>query len=72
MANEFRTLQGACSGLIPQGPGYENVSIDNQVCTVVGSLPGQAVVEGSRFLEFSYGFSWSNAWMVKFTSLPQY
>ncbi|KAF9449781.1 pleiotropic drug resistance ABC transporter [Macrolepiota fuliginosa MF-IS2] len=62
MTNEFRTLQGECSSLVPQGPGYENITIANQVCTTVGSLLGQPVVDGSRFLELSYGFQWSNTW----------
>lgn len=64
MSNEFRTLQGACSTLVPQGPGYENVTIANQVCTTVGSLPQQAFVDGNRFLSLSYGFAWSNTWRV--------
>ncbi|RDB26892.1 Brefeldin A resistance protein [Hypsizygus marmoreus] len=63
MTNEFRTLNGACSSLIPQGPGYENVSLANQVCTTVGSLPGEPFVSGSRFAELSYGFTYSHTWM---------
>jgi len=64
MANEFHTLRGSCSNLVPQGPGYENVSIDNQVCTTVGAVPGQAFVEGERFVQLAYGFHYSNLWMV--------
>ncbi len=64
MANEFRTLQATCSSLIPQGPGYENVTLDNQVCTAVGSLPGHPFVDGDRFLQLAYGFSWSDGWKV--------
>lgn len=63
MSNEFRTLDGACSTLVPQGPGYENVTLENQVCTAIGSLPAQAFVNGRRFLELSYDFDWSNTWM---------
>jgi ATP-binding cassette subfamily G (WHITE) protein 2 (SNQ2) len=64
LTNEFRTLNGSCASMVPQGPGYENVSLANQVCTVVGSLPGQTFVDGNRFVELSYGFSYSNTWMV--------
>jgi len=64
MSNEFRTLEGACSTLVPQGTGYENVTIENQACTSVGSLPGQAFVDGLRFIKLSYGFDWSHTWMV--------
>jgi len=67
MTNEFRTLQGRCDALVPSGPGYENVSLANQVCAVVGAEPGQAFVSGSRYLELSYGFVWSNTWMVSNT-----
>ncbi|KAF4618528.1 hypothetical protein D9613_009700 [Agrocybe pediades] len=63
MTNEFHTLDGVCSNLVPQGPGYENVTLENQVCTTVGALPGQATVSGSRFVELSYGFKQSNTWM---------
>lgn len=64
MTNEFHTLDGACSSLVPQGPGYENIGIENQVCTVVGSQQGQANVNGDLFVELSYGFSYSNLWRV--------
>jgi len=64
MTNEFHTLNGVCSNLVPQGPGYENITIDNQVCTTVGALPGESHVSGSRFVLLSYGFKQSNTWMV--------
>ncbi|KAF8997054.1 pleiotropic drug resistance ABC transporter [Cyathus striatus] len=63
MTNEFRTLKGKCASLVPQGPGYENITIDNQVCTTVGAVPGQDYVDGLRYVELSYGFLWSNTWM---------
>ncbi|EAU89680.2 hba2 [Coprinopsis cinerea okayama7 len=63
LTNEFRTLNGLCTSLVPSGPGYENVSLANQVCAVVGALPGEAFVNGARFAELSYSFKWSNTWM---------
>jgi ABC-type multidrug transport system permease subunit len=62
--NEFRTIRGKCSSLVPQGQGYENVSIENQVCTVVGSQPGQLYVDGSLFAGLSHEYYWSHAWRV--------
>ncbi|KAF8638207.1 hypothetical protein AX16_010553 [Volvariella volvacea WC 439] len=62
LSNEFRTLQGTCSTLVPQGPGYENITIENQVCPVVGALPGETTVDGSRFVSLAYGYSFDNAW----------
>ncbi|KAG5650927.1 hypothetical protein H0H81_010502 [Sphagnurus paluster] len=63
LTNEFHTLNGKCSTLIPQGPGYEGITIKNQVCTTVGSLPGDDAVNGDRFTLLSYGYSYSNLWM---------
>jgi ATP-binding cassette subfamily G (WHITE) protein 2 (SNQ2) len=62
MVNEFRTLNGSCTNIVPQGPGYENVGLNNQVCTTVGSLPGQAFVDGNLYVQLSFGFSSSNLW----------
>lgn len=65
LTNEFRTLDGRCSALVPNGAGYEGVSLENQVCAVVGAVPGQDFVNGARFAELSYGFKFSNTWMVR-------
>jgi ATP-binding cassette subfamily G (WHITE) protein 2 (SNQ2) len=62
LTNEFHTLNATCTTLIPQGPGYENISLANQVCTTVGSLPGMITVDGNRFVNMSYGYSYSNLW----------
>ncbi|PPQ86500.1 hypothetical protein CVT25_008244 [Psilocybe cyanescens] len=63
MTNEFSTLDGVCSVLVPSGPGYENITLDNQVCATVGAIPGESTVNGSRFVALSYGFKHSNMWM---------
>ncbi|TFY65604.1 hypothetical protein EVG20_g5493 [Dentipellis fragilis] len=62
MANEFRTLNGTCSLLIPEGPGYENVSPANQACSTVGSQPGQVRVDGNIFIALSYSYYYSHVW----------
>jgi ATP-binding cassette subfamily G (WHITE) protein 2 (SNQ2) len=62
MTNEFHTLNGRCVNLVPQGPGYENVTLANQVCTTVGALPGEPFVQGTRFLELSMGYFYSHLW----------
>lgn len=63
IVNEFHSLKGRCAGLIPAGAGYENIDISNQACTTVGAVPGQAYVDGNRFVELSFGYSYSNLWM---------
>ncbi|KIY47084.1 pleiotropic drug resistance ABC transporter [Fistulina hepatica ATCC 64428] len=62
ITNEFRTLVGTCADLVPQGPGYENVSLYNQVCLTVGAVAGQATVNGNRFILLSYGYSYGHTW----------
>ncbi|KAI0943006.1 hypothetical protein AcW1_002753 [Taiwanofungus camphoratus] len=62
MANEFRTLKGSCAALVPQGPGYENVTLANQACTTVGSVPGQEIVSGVRYIALSFGYTYSHLW----------
>ncbi|KAH7882924.1 ABC-2 type transporter-domain-containing protein [Phlebopus sp. FC_14] len=62
LVNEFHTLNGTCSTLVPQGPGYDNVTLANQVCTTVGSQPGQPTVDGNLFASLSYGYEYSNLW----------
>ncbi|KIK95039.1 hypothetical protein PAXRUDRAFT_11683 [Paxillus rubicundulus Ve08.2h10] len=63
LLNEFHTLNGTCTTLVPQGPGYENVTLANQVCTAVGSQPGLATVDGNVFVYLSYGYEYKNLWM---------
>ncbi|KAF5329467.1 hypothetical protein D9619_009293 [Psilocybe cf. subviscida] len=63
LTNEFRTLKGECSNLVPEGVGYEGVTLVNQVCTTVGAVPGQSFVDGARFAKLAYGFSFSHTWM---------
>lgn len=62
MVNEFHTIEGTCTTLVPQGPGYENISSANQVCTTVGSQPGQSTVDGNAFLYYSFGYEYSHLW----------
>ncbi|KDR82402.1 hypothetical protein GALMADRAFT_56996 [Galerina marginata CBS 339.88] len=62
MTNEFRTLNGTCTNLVPQGPNYANITLQNQVCTTVGSLPGELRVQGSRFIYLSFGYTFQHIW----------
>ncbi|TCD65301.1 hypothetical protein EIP91_002826 [Steccherinum ochraceum] len=62
MVNEFHLREADCATLVPSGPGYENISAVNQVCTTVGSLPGQTTVNGNRYLNLSYDYYYSHLW----------
>ncbi|KAG1745080.1 ABC-2 type transporter-domain-containing protein [Suillus paluster] len=62
VVNEFHTLDGVCSTLVPQGPGYANVSLANQVCTTVGSQPGQLLVDGNIYVGLTFDFWYGHLW----------
>ncbi|TDL19014.1 hypothetical protein BD410DRAFT_752633 [Rickenella mellea] len=60
MTNEFHTLNATCSALIPFGPAYENVTLANKACVIVGSISGQSTVLGSNYARMSYGYAYSH------------
>ncbi|KAF8557465.1 pleiotropic drug resistance ABC transporter [Imleria badia] len=62
MLNEFHTINGTCTTLVPSGPGYENATLANQVCAIVGSQPGMVTVPGDAYTYVSFGYSFSNLW----------
>ncbi|CAL1709796.1 unnamed protein product [Somion occarium] len=62
MVNEFHGINAECSSLVPQGPGYEGITLANQACTTVGSIPGQELVNGNRYVELSFNYSYSHLW----------
>ncbi|KAH9022163.1 pleiotropic drug resistance ABC transporter [Lactarius pseudohatsudake] len=55
ISNEFHTLNGTCSNLVPSGTGYENVSLANQVCGTVGSIP--AISGGTTAFLVGFGIA---------------
>ncbi len=71
--NELHKVEAQCATLIPQGPGYDGkITLANQVCTALGSEPGQPLVSGNRYVQLSYGYSYSHLWRVRVSilSLP--
>ncbi len=64
LGNEFRTIDARCSTLVPQGPGYEGISVENQACMTVGSTPGSRTVSGLRYVRLVYEYSYSHLWRV--------
>lgn len=64
MTNEFHTLDGTCSDLVPSGDGYEGVSLANQVCPTIGSEVGRSTVSGTQFVAVSFGYYQSHLWRV--------
>ncbi|KAI9834089.1 MAG: hypothetical protein M1819_003374 [Sarea resinae] len=62
MVNEFHGRHSLCTSLVPSGPGFENVSLANQVCAVTGSKPGQMYVDGDEYLALSFSYYYSHLW----------
>ncbi|KAF2791984.1 putative multidrug resistance ABC transporter [Melanomma pulvis-pyrius CBS 109.77] len=62
MINEFHNRDYICVNYVPSGPGYEDVSGANRVCSTVGSVPGQPTVNGDAFILSSYGYVASHKW----------
>ena len=64
MANEFHDRQFPCKRIIPQGPGYEGLPTDSQVCSAVGALPGSTTVDGDRYINLTFEYYNTNKWRL--------
>ncbi|KAI1457887.1 P-loop containing nucleoside triphosphate hydrolase protein [Annulohypoxylon moriforme] len=62
MINEFSHRRFPCSQLVPSGPSYPDVRLQDQICTTVGSVTGQDYVEGNIYLLEKYGYVPSHKW----------
>ncbi|PLB43646.1 ABC transporter CDR4 [Aspergillus steynii IBT 23096] len=62
MVNEFAGRQFTCSTILPSGGQYDEVSMNNRICSTVGSEPGSTVVDGTRFIEQSYQYYPGHLW----------
>ncbi|KAF8583992.1 hypothetical protein K439DRAFT_1617076 [Ramaria rubella] len=75
MDNEFMRTNLTCDGsfVVPRnGPGltkYPDTLGPNQACTLIGSQPGSAIVEGTRYLQESYGLDAKNIWRMELVLL---
>lgn len=62
MINEYRNREFSCSVFVPAGPGYENVSGLERICTVVGSRAGLDIVQGTDYIVDSFKYFPSHMW----------
>ncbi|CAI6093107.1 unnamed protein product [Clonostachys chloroleuca] len=64
MINEFTGRDFECVSFVPMlsVPGYENTSVENMACTVVGSVPGRTTVLGEDYYEQNYSYHPSHKW----------
>ncbi|KAJ7695504.1 hypothetical protein B0H17DRAFT_1056061 [Mycena rosella] len=62
MVNEFVGREYPCGLFVPAGPGYENVSATNKVCSTPGAKAGLDFVSGTDYVETSYSYVHSHLW----------
>ncbi|RCK64328.1 Multidrug resistance protein CDR2 [Candida viswanathii] len=62
MVNEYHDREFPCGQFIPEGPGYDNLPIDNKVCAAVGAVPGSAVVQGDDYMRITFDFYNAHKW----------
>ncbi|SJM88881.1 probable ATP-dependent permease PDR12 [Zygosaccharomyces bailii] len=62
MSLEFHKREMLCSKLVPNGPGYENVSLANQVCDCKAAVKGRKYVSGTDYVKKAYHFSYHHCW----------
>ncbi|KAL8949506.1 MAG: hypothetical protein Q9222_004383, partial [Ikaeria aurantiellina] len=62
MSNEFKRVTLKCTDtyLVPNGPGYGN--IENQACTVPGSIPGTDIIQGDQYVLQAYAYTVGDLW----------
>lgn len=62
VSTEFHHREMLCSALVPSGPGYEGISIANQVCDAAGAVKGNLYVSGDSYILHQYHFAYKHAW----------
>lgn len=59
MINEFSGRTFTCSNYVP---AYGNLGLQQQVCSAVGSVAGQSVVDGDAYINSQYNYYAQNKW----------
>ncbi|KAL4885009.1 ABC-2 type transporter-domain-containing protein [Aspergillus karnatakaensis] len=62
MVNEFDGRQFECAQIIPSQGHYDDISMQNRICSTVGAESGSSIVDGALFLELSYEYTKSHLW----------
>jgi len=62
MINEYSGQNYSCDQFIPPAPQYGDGTTTRQVCSSLGSVPGQPYVNGDDYLASSYGYEAANKW----------
>ncbi|KGO66421.1 CDR ABC transporter [Penicillium italicum] len=59
IANEFHAREFPCSSYVPS---YADLSGKAFSCTAAGSVAGSTTVNGDRYIELNYAYSYSHVW----------
>ncbi|OTA63684.1 hypothetical protein K449DRAFT_31387 [Hypoxylon sp. EC38] len=62
LINEMRDRSFPCSTMIPAGPFYNNVSVDEKICSTIGSSIGQQQIQGNTYLSVKYDYLENHLW----------
>jgi ATP-binding cassette subfamily G (WHITE) protein 2 (PDR) len=62
MVNEFHNRDFECNAFLPAGPGYDDATGLERACMTIGSVPGQAYVNGDAYINSAYNYYAKNKW----------
>lgn len=62
MINEFHDRRFSCSVVVPSGPDYSAVGINNRACAEVGNTLGSTTIQGDIYINDKFQYYYSNKW----------
>ncbi|KAJ6100307.1 CDR ABC transporter [Penicillium canescens] len=62
MINEFHDRRFSCSIVVPSGPDYSAVGINNRACAEVGNTLGSTTIQGDIYINDKFQYYHSNKW----------
>jgi ABC-type multidrug transport system permease subunit len=60
--NEFHARRFSCSVVVPSGPDYNAVGINNRACAEVGNTLGSTTIQGDIYINDKFQYYHSNKW----------
>ncbi|CAH0015952.1 unnamed protein product [Clonostachys rhizophaga] len=62
MINEFDDREFHCSTILPSGPQYDQLQMQDKICSSIGAVAGSSVVQGTTYLALKFGYVRSHLW----------
>ncbi|KAE8152303.1 ABC-2 type transporter-domain-containing protein [Aspergillus avenaceus] len=62
MVNEFHGRTFECSSIVPAGGPYDDVPMQNRICSTVGAESGSDIVHGTIYLAQSFEYTKGHLW----------